>query len=140
MPVDPAEQPPAVEPLGQLYLEITSMTQADLPVGTRVLACVNGTFSGDRLAGDVIVSSADWALRAGGITQTSVRAALRTHDDVVVFMEYIGRSSAAGVTAGFTFQTGDPRYAWLNELVAVGLGSVAPDRSHVAYDLFVVRR
>jgi hypothetical protein len=74
-----------------------------------------------------------------------VRGTLETEDGARIYLQYFGvlvvneaviaalgggRGSAFGDTYFMTqprFETGDPRYAWLNAVVAVAEGRVLPD-------------
>jgi hypothetical protein len=56
----------------------------------------------------------------------------RTSDDAVVLVRYCGRirfvpGQASIVMIAPVFETGDPRYAWLNEIQAVGKGVLSAD-------------
>jgi hypothetical protein len=100
-------------------------------------------------------TSGDWLLtRADGAFQQDVRLLLRSDDGALVFMSYRGvRHAAAEVNARIArgepvdrseyylrivpfFETGAPRYAWLNQIVAVGVGERLENA--VAYDVFEV--
>lgn len=111
------------------------------PAGNRRIAPVaGGTFSGERLAGTVR-PGADWALfRPDGALVIDVRLTLETHDQVLIYLQYAGRfvSTPEGMVqfskgvlldpADYSlaitakFECGDPRYAWLNNVIAVGTG------------------
>jgi len=70
----------------------------------------------------------DWAVfRPDGVMTLDVRLTLRTHDDAVIVMTYNGRwVRPAEVRYYFRttplFETGDARYLWLNDVVAIGSG------------------
>jgi hypothetical protein len=101
--------------------------------GRRILfGSTGGSFEGPRLRGTVSAGGGDWALfRSDGAMSLDVRLTLRTHDDALIHMTYGGRwttpSSTRGEPAGYfrtnpLFETGDARYAWLNDIVCVGSG------------------
>jgi hypothetical protein len=129
----------------------------DTPLGRRrIIAVRDGTFEGARLRGVVLPEgSADWLLlRADGSFQQDARLTLRTDDDALITMSYRGvRHAAADVSARLArgetvdasqyylrtapfFETGAGRYAWLNTIVAVGVGERLADG--VAYEVFEV--
>lgn len=114
------------------------------PLGRRVLyGAAGGSFEGPRLRGDVIAGG-DWALfRLDGTMLLDVRLALRTDDGELLHMTYQGRwvipsdvraEMADPATRHLidparyyfrtnpVFETGSTRYAWLNDIVAVGTG------------------
>ncbi|MEL6245891.1 MAG: DUF3237 domain-containing protein [Pseudomonadota bacterium] len=125
------------------------MPVGQTPFGTRMIADIKGgTFEGPRLKGDILPSGGDWLLvRGDGSFQIDVRAALKTHDGAMIYMQYLGRwhfppevgaklfdpEQAASVSPDDYyfrttpyFETGDERYAWLNGIVAVGVGATKP--------------
>ena len=111
------------------------------PVGIRRIAPVTGgTFVGDRLSGTAR-PGADWALiRPDGALGIDVRLTLETHDGALVYLQYAGRFVATpegmaqfrkgrlldpadySLVIAAKFESGDERYAWLNNVVAVGTG------------------
>jgi hypothetical protein len=107
----------------------------------RVGVIAGGTFSGERLAGEVLEGGSDWQrLRPDSATTLDVRLVLKTDDDVLIGMSYRGvRHGPADVMARVDrgeivdpsnyylriapfFETAAPRYDWLNRVIAVGLG------------------
>lgn len=117
----------------------------DGPYGRRVLfGAAGGSFEGPRLRGAVLAGGGDWALfRPDGTMALDVRLTLRTHDDALVHMTYGGRlttppklrADMADPVARYQvdparyyfrttplFETGAQRYAWLNDVVGVGMG------------------
>jgi hypothetical protein len=130
------------------------------PVGRRVVfGAAGGTFHGSRLRGEVLPGGGDWALfRPDGVMSLDVRLTLRTHDDALVSMTYGGRwvippESRADMADRAVrsrvdparyyfrttplFETGDERYAWLNDVVCVGSGYLV--EGGVAYGVATVR-
>ena len=115
------------------------------PFGRRILyGAAGGSFSGDRLRGDVIAGGGDWALfRSDGGMALDVRLTLRTHDDALIHMTYGGRwITPPELRADMAdpvkrlqidparyyfrtnplFETGAKQYAWLNDIVCIGTG------------------
>lgn len=100
------------------------------PSGTRkIVAVAGGNFEGKRLRGVVLPEGGhDWALvRNDGTLTLDVRLTLVTDDDAVILMTYRGIRHEKGTEQYFRiapfFETGHERYAWLNDIVSVGLGT-----------------
>ena len=128
----------------------------DGPLGTRTIYDVTGgTAEGPRLSGRFLPSGADWLLLGpDGIGRLDVRATFETEDGARIYLQYQGvvvinekvaaalaeeRETQYGDTYFMTqprFETGDPRYAWLNRTVAVAEGRILP--SAVEYRLYEV--
>jgi hypothetical protein len=115
------------------------------PLGTRMYYDVmGGEVIGERLRG-TLLGGGEWALIGpDGFLRVDVRIQIETHDGAHLFAEYRGLlelneavqgviASGAGTDYGdqyfFTnprFETGDPRYAWLNTTFFVGEGRLLP--------------
>jgi Protein of unknown function (DUF3237) len=111
------------------------------PAGLRRVAPVSGgSFTGERLKGTVLPGN-DWVInRPDGVMVIDVRLILQTEDGAMIYLTYQGRFLATPeVMARFAkgallepheyslamvakFECGDERYAWLNNVVAVGTG------------------
>jgi hypothetical protein len=116
------------------------------PLGTRTIFDVTGgSFEGSRLRGRILPSGGDWLLVGpDGVGRLDVRAAFETDDGALIYLRYRGvlelnekirnaleggESTEYGDTYFMTqpvFETGDPRYAWLNSVVAVAEGRLLP--------------
>lgn len=131
--------------LFQLFLDVdydAAVRIGKMPLGGRGIFPVRGgTFEGERLSGTVL-PGADWVLfRNDGSMVIDVRIALKTDDGATISMAYTGLSYARteeAAAAGLrrepvdyadtylrttpTFETADPRYDWLNRVVAVANG------------------
>jgi hypothetical protein len=127
------------------------------PAGERRIVPVSGgRFDGDRLAGEVLPHGGSDLLltRADGSFQQDVRLTLRTHDGALILMTYRGvRHAAPEVSdriargeavapseyylriASF-FETASPAHAWLNRIVAVGMGERRPGGAN--YEVFEI--
>jgi uncharacterized protein DUF3237 len=100
-----------------------------------------GTFVGERLRGEVLDGGSDWqTVRDDGATTLNVRLVLRTSDDALIAMTYQGlRHGPPDIVARIEngeavdpasyyfrmtplFETAATRYAWINRIVAVGIG------------------
>ena len=114
----------------------------------RVSYIAGGTIEGERLKGEVLAGGGDWSELGPGadgaaLTLIDVRSIWKTHDGAMIYVTYGGRLVIPqAALADFrdpakveqlpheayyfriqpTFETADPRYDWLNALVAVGAG------------------
>jgi len=124
------------------------------PFGTRqIFEVTGGEFHGERLNGRLLTGGGDWLLiDQRGVGHLDVRGTFETDDGAAVYVQYYGvlvlneKVGTALATGGETdfgdthfmvqprFETGDERYAWLNDVVAVAEGRVAP--SAVEYCVF----
>ena len=121
----------------------------------RVGVVPSGIFDGDRLSGQVLDGGSDWQnVRSGGSTTLDVRPVLKTTDDALIGMTYRGiRQGAPDVIArlekreavdpvdyyfrvALQFETAAPDYAWLNNVIAIGIGHRRADG--VTYSIFEV--
>ena len=118
------------------------------PRGQRVVVGVKeGSLVGERInASQRGESAADWlTIGPDGTAMPDVRLPLRTDDGAFVYMTYQGRGDAsAGIDGAtmytaVTFETADPRYAWLNCALFVGKGSIDMSAGIVEYDIFELR-
>ena len=125
--------------------------------GDRRFAVVTGgRFEGPRLKGEVLNGGSDALLvQPGGRTLLDVRAVLQTDDGARIYVTYRGvRNGPAPVMARLAageavdpaeyyfrtalfFETGDARYAWLNDIVGVGTGR--REKTGPIYRVFAVR-
>jgi hypothetical protein len=143
----------------ELLYEMHADLKAPIPVGPgpygvrTIFDVTGGSLAGPRLRGRILPSGADWLLmRPDGYGLLDVRAALETDDGAFVYAQYHGilelspavqARIAAGGSTDFgelyfvtqpRFETGDPRYAWLNAVAAVGEGRLLP--SAVEYRVY----
>jgi len=113
------------------------------PQGSRVIVPVTGGhFEGARLRGTVDNSGGDWVtLRADGSVKLDVRALLHTDDGAEIFIRYEGVGvridGTLRIVTAPLFETGDERYAWLNNVQAVARGISTGDK--VTYEVFAVQ-
>ncbi|MCR5881130.1 DUF3237 domain-containing protein [Phenylobacterium sp. J367] len=113
----------------------------------RVGYVTGGRFEGPRLTGDILPGGGNWpesgtAVDGAALGTFDARSVWRTDDGAVIYVTYTGRSvvpadvgaafrdpakpevdpSRYSIRVAFVFETGDPRYDWLNGLLAVGCG------------------
>ncbi|MDX2233579.1 MAG: DUF3237 domain-containing protein [Hyphomonadaceae bacterium] len=114
------------------------------PIGLRMHYEIDGgEVTGDRLRGRIL-GGGEWALIGpDGYLRVDVRAQIETHDGAFLYVQYVGllemnaavrNATATGQSTDFAdqafytnprFETGDPRYAWLNTTFFVGEGRIA---------------
>lgn len=134
-------------------LQIAGMT----PGGIRRVGIVfGGSFTGERLSGEVLDGGNDWqSVRQDGATTLDVRVVLRTTDGALIGMTYRGlRHGPADIIRriengevvepasyyfriALFFETAAARYDWLNRLIAVGIGHRMADGP--VYSVFEVQ-
>ena len=118
-----------------------------VPHGARVTAPIaSGHFEGPRLRGRVLPGGGDWTLlRGDGVLELDLRVTLETDDGALTHMTSFGlrhgppdvlAALARGETldpssyyfrTALRFATGQPKYAFLNRLVAVSRGDRRPE-------------
>ena len=129
----------------------------------RVGYVTGGRFEGPRLSGEILPGGGNWStggeIAPGEVAGTfDARVLWRTHDDAVVYVTYTGRSVVSeAVSAAFrdptradgvpasdyyiriapVFETADPRYAWLNGILAVGCGRRTS--TGIRHSIFAIR-
>lgn len=144
-------------PLFAMRLDVGAIHAVGGPAGPpqRVAAVPSGVFEGERLSGVVLDGGSDWqTVRGDGTTTLDVRLLLQTGDGAVIGMTYTGiRHGPPEVMAqvakgeavdpasyyfrtSASFTTSDPRYDWLNRILAIGTGHRLP--TGPVYSLFEV--
>jgi hypothetical protein len=116
----------------------------DAPYGTRfTIGMTEGRIDGERLKGTLKGPAGDWFLMgAGGVGTLHVHGQIETDDGALIYVQYEGRQNVSQGTGSPlfvapTFQTGDERYAWLNNVQAVGKGLM--EAATLTYEWFEVR-
>jgi hypothetical protein len=113
------------------------------PAGTKLIAPVSGgSFEGPRLRGTVVGPAGDWVtIGPAGQMTLDVRLCLVTDDGANIYCSYKGllvRGEAGMRALGAPlFETGDERYAWLNSIQAVGIGTAGAEG--VDYDIYALQ-
>ena len=104
------------------------------PHGTRVtFPITGGSFEGDRLRGKVLPGGSDWTVkRSDGVVELDLRITLETNDGALIYMTFEGiREDRAPGAPDFRavprFETAEPKYSFLNRLLAVGTGEIRAD-------------
>jgi hypothetical protein len=112
-------------------------------VGSRqIVPVIGGTFEGPKLRGKVLPPGADWLVRISDTVRVlDVRTLLLTDDDQRIYVTYRGvLHTPAGQPryqrVGMMFETGSEKYAWLHQIIAVGVGYTIPQR--VPYRIFQI--
>lgn len=128
--------------------------------GTRLIfPFKDGTVTGAAIHGKVLNCSGEWGLALDSATfKMDSRATIKTDDGALIYMAYGGYNHASGKNAALlqqdrgyelspedyyfrstpVFETSDPKYAWLNHTVAVGVGRFsAPGK--IVYRIYAVK-
>jgi len=116
------------------------------PHGIRQIIYIKGgTFEGPKIRGTVLPGGGDWFVRrADQMVEVDVRCVLRTDDNHLIYCclrginEMTAEVAIKAITGQFVdsskyyfrvttvIETGSPKYAWLNRIVAVGVGNLMP--------------
>jgi uncharacterized protein DUF3237 len=126
------------------------------PYGQRMIFDVTGgTFEGEKLRGKVLASGGDWILVDDqGVGHLDVRITLETDGGALLYVQYYGilelkeevmTAIGGGKPTEFgdvyfmtqpRVETGDERYKWLNNIIAVAEGRVVENA--VEYQIYEV--
>ncbi len=128
--------------------------------GTRLISLFkNGLVKSDNINGKIAEGSADWGLILDSATfKVDSRVTIETEDGALIYMtssgySYADAKIAAMIGAGrggeldpkdyyfrtnVAFETGSPKYAWLNHTVAIGVGRF-PAAGKVAYRIYAIQ-
>jgi hypothetical protein len=121
----------------------------------RIGVVTGGSFTGERLSGEVVSGGNDWqSVRSDSCTKLDVRLLLKTIDGALIVMTYqVLRHGPVAVMQALDrgewvdparyyfrlsglFETGAPKYDWLNRVIAIGLGDRHPEGP--VYNIFEV--
>jgi Protein of unknown function (DUF3237) len=106
--------------------EIGSTSQGTL----MIFPVIGGSFEGERLHGKVLAGGGDWVMAHGnGAFTLDLRVTLETDDGALIHMTFTGvRDDATHYFRTVPrFETAAPKYAFLNRLLAVGIGEIRPE-------------
>ena len=140
----PSPRPESLK--SEFLMDLILETQPAVTIGNRtVVGVTGGAFEGPKLRGKVIGPAADWPLRMSDTLRVlDVRIILVTDDEQKIYMTYRGviRTPPPGQQGERywrmvpIFETDSAKYAWLTELVAVGVSFTVPQR--VSYRVFQI--
>jgi len=136
-------------PLTKMTANVESISSTRrMPLGTRQNYIVSGGTLEGELNGRVLPGGGDFLLvDPSGVGHVDARLTWELTDGTIVYVQYLGRvvmsekiaeafktgeETVAGDTYFVTqilFEVGDGPYGWLNSIVAIGEGRVAPGRS-----------
>lgn len=129
------------------------------PNGHRLIYIVTGgTFTGPEINATVLPGGGDWlTIRTDGTAEMDVRGTMRTDDGALIHMYYNGRivipediaaqvmdhmaenpidSSRYYLRSAPFFETSSPKYAWLNNIAAIGMGGMG--HGGVTYEIHAI--
>lgn len=95
-----------------------------------IFPVIGGSFDGDRLRGKVLPGGGDWVtIKPDGTFDLDLRATLETDDGALIHVTFTGiRDDTNHYFRTLPrFETAAPTYAFLNRLLAVGIGEIRPD-------------
>ena len=118
-----------------------------VPHGVRIIVPVTGgEFDGPRLRGRILPGGGDWLLlRSDDVLELDLRITLETDDHALIYMTFqglrhgppdviaaLGRGEAVDPASYYfrtvpRFETSSEKYAFLNRMIAVGIGETRPD-------------
>jgi Protein of unknown function (DUF3237) len=118
-----------------------------VPHGIRnIVPVTGGDFDGPRLRGQILPGGGDWLLlRSDGVLALDLRITLETDDHVLIYMTFQGLrhgppDAIAALSRGEPvdpasyyfrtvprFETSAEKYAFLNRIIAIGVGETRPD-------------
>jgi hypothetical protein len=123
------------EDVPELKYEFLGMAEAELepaqavgkgPMGTRRIVYVkSGLVAGPKINGKILPGGGDWLLvRPDGISEVDVRATIQADDGSLIYTWYRGviDSKTGYFRTTPRYETASEKYAWLNNIVAVGVG------------------
>jgi len=129
--------------LADLTIEIEPRHDTGARTGGRfVIPVAGGTIEGPRLKGTLVRPSGDWMIeRPDGSRVLDVRLLVQTDDDQFVYLSWRGvaytpTNGAVVARIAPVFETGAPKYTWLNNVIAVGV--LRPSQGRFVYRLYEI--
>jgi hypothetical protein len=117
-----------------LTLRLTTAPVQDLGVtphgALSVFPVTGGSFDGTRLRGKVLGGGGDWVTaHADGVLSLDLRVTLETDDGALIYMTFTGiRDDVHHYFRTVPlFETASEQYAFLNRLLAIGVGTIGPE-------------
>lgn len=117
----------------------------------RIINITGGNFSGEKLSGTVLRGGADWQLvRPDGVVALEARYTVQTNDGALIYVcnrgliYKLSDSTSDNPAEQYymrttpIFETGDERYRWLNNIVAVCSGVPFAEGGGVILDFYAV--
>jgi hypothetical protein len=95
-----------------------------------IFPIIGGSFEGERLRGKVLAGGGDWVTaRADATFELDLRVTLETEDGALIHMTATGVRNDTNhyLRTLARFETAEPKYAFLNRLLAVGIGEIGPE-------------
>jgi len=140
-----ARQPQDDKLQSEFLVDLTLEVQTPQNLGStrdgRIIVPVSGgTFAGPRFKGTIVPPGGDWIVqRPDGSRVLDVRILLQTDDGQKIYVSWRGIASASpggALNARIlpVFETAAAKYAWLNNVVAVGV--YRPDLGKIAYRIY----
>lgn len=135
-------------PLGTMTMTSAAPLRLDGgPAGTRVVVEFTAiTLEGEGVSARQRGPSADWlTVGPDGTAILDARMVLETDDGALIYAHGPGRTEAAQFPRGGTvwfvlsFETGAPRYAWLNRVHAVAKGRLGDDGRTLRFVVMTLR-
>jgi len=150
------------QPQLEFLYEITAHLNAPLVIGAnphgnrQIVPVTGGTFEGPRLKGEVLPGGGEWLLvRSDGVGELDTRITLQTDDGALIYETFRGYLTRVAELlprwmAGEQipneeyyfvitphFETSAAQYAWLQQVVTIGMGSLIP--GGVSFQVYAVR-
>jgi len=124
-----APAPPALTYLYTSFVNISAPTDYGLvPEGDRiVIPITGGNFTGPKLSGQILNLGADWGFIdvKTGIFRPDTRYGFKTSDGAYIYVRSQGLLDPVSnqLHLQLQYETGSPLYSWLNNVIAVGVGT-----------------
>ncbi|MGB7339082.1 MAG: DUF3237 domain-containing protein [Phototrophicaceae bacterium] len=147
------------ELLYEAHFDLVDRQMVGTPNGLRVIVLVGGGWirSPKFGEGQVLPGAGDWLrVRNDGVSEIDVRATIKLDDDNLCFITYGGVShiapdvyqrilkgedidpSAYYFRVTPRFQTASEKYSWLNNVICVASGKIAPYGAAIQYTGFEI--
>jgi hypothetical protein len=144
-----------------LYLPLDQPTTIDNSLTIYNVAATGGWVKGPHISGKIVPPGGDWARALpSGVVRLDVRLTLHTVDGALIYISYTGverdlpvdskQPPTEGTATGTdgvevlliapTFETASPKYAWLNDVLAVGKMVEYHDgaKGYIKYSVFAI--